>query len=810
MEYSVVKLLDHHPYSTLPDTLNQTNENQVGKDVAAVEVSGKEIKGTLEYTEDAEKTDSCDSEDESDDDDLDLDDMPVFYSSSRRTTTSIPMSPGYFASTPPVYAHSTPTPGSPLPSFSPHDTTTATPSSFHVNDSTLCLSPAAISKSAKLPAPAQAGASLYIGDLHSDTTEPMLYSIFSACGPISSIRICRDSLTQKSLGYGYINYQNKDSGDRAINELNYINILGRECRVSRAIASQVPGGARKSMPKGGNIYVRNLSSTVDSKLLWNTFKQYGPVLSCKVATNPHTGVSLCRGYVQYEEPADAQNAIQKSNGMILNDQAIKVDIYLSKEERDQSLLQQNNVPAAHGNLKINGLPLNCTEQDLYEIFSPFGDIHSVYFTPHSLHMGSPNRTNHFQGNGWGYVNYNSFKSAVVAKNVVDGYYFHRSCIRVLLLEQSDQKTLSISEDQKIHMVVIRKLAHAMNSMKIIGLLREYTYVDPEELRIQVYRSLPGHAVLSCTIECKSNNTCENIVANLNERRVEGYFLIVYTADTSMVSPNEKQNFFQTLVSPLATPTTAPVLKYTKNNRNPFPSNGGRLNAEKQWKTVQIPHSSHRDEECVDYGTWKDSLYQHNETDTTEKTGGQEEVSDDLKHFRFMDEGNYDSQRDGWHHGLRSTTRRVLRPSPGGSVQRPTRHYQQHRVKNVIYLLHVPRTETLTEESVSEQGRSKLLGYYYSDEGERLIEHRNLSRVDQKFVGSEHPQQEPISTKLMQVPILGYDVDTLPIWKAAVEVASDINNDKKLPPKEPRSATAKNERRRGKRANRVEQRRKKKA
>jgi len=170
-------------------------------------------------------------------------------------------------------------------------------------------------------------ASLYVGDLHNTITEALLFEIFKAVGPVASIRVCRDALTRRSLGYAYVNFHSIVDAERALDTLNYTMIKGRPCRI---MWSHRDPSIRKS--GAGNIFIKNLDKTIDNKALYDTFSTFGNILSCKVVTDAK-GNSKGYGFVHYETKEAADQAVAKVHGMLLNGKIVFVGPFVPRKER---------------------------------------------------------------------------------------------------------------------------------------------------------------------------------------------------------------------------------------------------------------------------------------------------------------------------------------------------------------------------------------------------------------------------------------------------------------------------------------------
>ncbi|KAG9126535.1 Protein phosphatase PP2A regulatory subunit B [Ceratobasidium sp. 392] len=283
------------------------------------------------------------------------------------------------------------------------------------------------------PPPVSSGitspASLYVGELDPGVSEAMLFEIFNMIESVMSIRVCRDAVTRRSLGYAYVNYLHSIDGERALDQLNYSIIENRPCRI---MWSQRDPALRKTGQ--GSIFIKNLDEGIDNKALHTAFAAFRNVFSCKVATD-EIGNSRRHGFVHYETAESAEAAIKAVNGMLLNDKQVFVGPFLSQGlrfdilapglhspalgiQKRQSQIDEQKPQLTH--LYVKNFDIEASEADFTKLFERFGAVSSAI-----LKTDANSRSC-----GFGFVSYQKHEDAEKAINEVNEKYYNGKRLHV--------------------------------------------------------------------------------------------------------------------------------------------------------------------------------------------------------------------------------------------------------------------------------------------------------------------------------------------------------------------------------------------
>ncbi|EFJ04697.1 hypothetical protein SELMODRAFT_3379, partial [Selaginella moellendorffii] len=165
-------------------------------------------------------------------------------------------------------------------------------------------------------------ATAYVGNLDPQVTEDILWELFTQVARVQSVYIPRDKITTAHSGYGFVELANETAVDYAVKILNNCRLYGRCIRMSKA--------SHKDENVGANLFVGNLSRTVDNYLLGSIFSGFGRVVySSVVHSDDQTRPGY--GFVHYDCFEASDLAIESMDKQFIENQQVSVSYARKKD-----------------------------------------------------------------------------------------------------------------------------------------------------------------------------------------------------------------------------------------------------------------------------------------------------------------------------------------------------------------------------------------------------------------------------------------------------------------------------------------------
>ncbi|KAK9838305.1 hypothetical protein WJX81_003280 [Elliptochloris bilobata] len=173
-------------------------------------------------------------------------------------------------------------------------------------------------------------ATVYVGNLDAQMTEELVWALFIQTGPVVNVYLPKDRVTSMHQGYGFVEFRSEDDADYAIKILNMIKVYGKPIRVNKASQD------KKQQDIGANLFIGNLDSDVDEKLLYDTFSAFGMIIQTpKIMRDPESGASRGFGFVSYDGFEASDAAIEAMHGQYLCNRAITVGYAFKKDTKGE-------------------------------------------------------------------------------------------------------------------------------------------------------------------------------------------------------------------------------------------------------------------------------------------------------------------------------------------------------------------------------------------------------------------------------------------------------------------------------------------
>lgn len=169
---------------------------------------------------------------------------------------------------------------------------------------------------------------VYVGSINFEVKEDTIKQAFLPFGPIRSISMSWDPITQKHKGFAFVEYEVPEAAQLALEQMNGVIISGRNIKVGRPSnmpqAQQVIDDITHEAKSYNRIYVASIHQDLTQDDIKSVFEAFGPITSCELAMTSVPGRHKGYCFIEYNTTQAATDAISSMNLFDLGGQYLRV------------------------------------------------------------------------------------------------------------------------------------------------------------------------------------------------------------------------------------------------------------------------------------------------------------------------------------------------------------------------------------------------------------------------------------------------------------------------------------------------------
>lgn len=169
---------------------------------------------------------------------------------------------------------------------------------------------------------------VYVGSIYYDIKQDMVREAFLPFGPIKSIDMSYDPITQKHKGYCFIDYELPEAAHLATEQMQSATLAGRTIKVGRPSnigqAQPIIEQLAKEAIHFNRIYVASIHPELEESDLRSVFEAFGKIVNCQMDRDAVSRRHRGYAFIEYEVLQSATDAIASMNMFDLGGQFLRV------------------------------------------------------------------------------------------------------------------------------------------------------------------------------------------------------------------------------------------------------------------------------------------------------------------------------------------------------------------------------------------------------------------------------------------------------------------------------------------------------